>query len=63
MSLKSDKRWRTAMDQIGKGSTPRSIDRKKFNQNWDRVFNNEQDKEEVVENAPHYSENFGQEKL
>lgn len=51
------------MDQIGKGSTPRSIDRKKFNQNWDRLFNNEQDKEEVVENAPHDSENFGQEKL
>ena len=31
----------------GKGSTPRKVDRKKFDENWDRIFG-KKDQEEVV---------------
>lgn len=41
----------------GKGSTPRPIlDRKKFEENWDRIFNSDKNSDEVWE---HYCQHNG----
>jgi len=47
----------------GKGSALRPMDKKKYNNNWDRIFGNAKDTEENVEDIPQDSQGFGQEKI
>ena len=64
MSTKADKRWRTmTRTHTGKGDARRPYDKKKYESNWDRIFNNEQSKEENVKDLPQDLESFGQEKI
>jgi len=64
MSTKADKRWRTmTRTHTGKGDARRPYDKKKYESNWDRIFNNEQTKEEDVKDLPPDLESFGQEKI
>ena len=64
MTTKADKRWRTmTRTHTGKGDARRPYDKKKYESNWDRIFNNEQSKEENVKDLPQDLESFGQEKI
>jgi len=49
--------------RAGKGSALRPMDKKKYNNNWDRIFGNAKDTEENVEDIPQDSQGFGQEKI
>jgi hypothetical protein len=64
MSTKADKRWRTmTRTHTGKGDARRPYDRSKYENNWDRIFNNEKPTEENAKNVPPDLESFGQEKI
>lgn len=64
MTKKSDRRWREmTRGHGGKGDSPRSVDTKKYNDNWDRIFGNEKATEENVKDVPPDLESFGQEKI
>ena len=64
MSTKADKRWRTmTRTHTGKGDARRPYDKKKYESNWDRIFNNEQTQEKDVKDLPQDPESFGQEKI
>jgi len=64
MTTKADKRWRTmTRTHTGKGDARRPYDRNKYENNWERIFNNEKPAEENVENLPPDLESFGQEKI
>lgn len=64
MSSKTDKRWREMMaSSAGKGTALRPMDKKKYNDNWDRVFGNAKDREENIKDIPPDLESFGQEKI
>jgi len=47
----------------GKGDRYRKVDDKKYNDNWDRIFNNGQAKEKDAKDLPPDLESFGQEKI
>jgi hypothetical protein len=47
----------------GKGDRYRKVDDRKYNENWDRIFRNEKDKEKNTEDLPQDTESFGQEKI
>ena len=60
MSTKTDKRYREmTRTRAGKGSALRPMDKKKYNNNWERIFGNEKLKEEDVENVSQDSQSFG----
>ena len=60
MTTKTDKRYREMMrSSAGKGSALRPMDKKKYNNNWERIFGNEKLKEEDVENVSQDSQSFG----
>lgn len=41
MTTKADKRWRTmTRTHTGKGDARRPYDRKKYNDNWEKIFGN-----------------------
>ena len=64
MTTKADKRWRTMMrTHTGKGDARRPYDKKKYENNWDRIFNNAQDQTENATDLPQDPESFGQEKI
>lgn len=64
MSTKADKRWRTmTRTHTGKGDARRPYNKKKYENNWDRIFNNEQTQEKDVKDLPPDLESFGQEKI
>jgi len=64
MSTKADKRWRTmTRTHTGKGDARRPQDRKKYGENWDRIFGNAKTKEENAKDVPPDLESFGQEKI
>jgi hypothetical protein len=64
MTDKTDKRWREMMrSSAGKGTALRPMDKKKYNDNWERIFGNAQDQEENVKDLPQNTESFGQEKI
>ena len=64
MTTKTDKRYREmTRTRAGKGSALRPMDKKKYNDNWDRIFGNAQDKTENATDLPQNSESFGQEKI
>ena len=64
MSIKADKRWRTmTRTHTGKGDARRPYDKKKYESNWNRIFNNEKPTEENVKDVPPDLESFGQEKI
>jgi len=64
MSIKADKRWRTmTRTHTGKGDSRRPYDKKKYDSNWDRIFNNEKPTEENATDLPQDPESFGQEKI
>jgi hypothetical protein len=47
----------------GKGDARRPYDKKKYDNNWDRIFNNAQDQTENATDLPQDPESFGQEKI
>jgi hypothetical protein len=47
----------------GKGSALRPMDKKKYNNNWERIFGNAQDQTENATDLPQDLESFGQEKI
>jgi hypothetical protein len=47
----------------GKGSALRPMDKKKYNNNWERIFGNATSKEEDAKGVSQDSESFGQEKI
>ena len=64
MTTKTDKRYREmTRTRAGKGSALRPMDKKKYNNNWERIFGNAQDTEENATDVPQDSESFGQEKI
>jgi len=64
MTTKADKRWRTmTRTHTGKGDARRPYDKKKYENNWDRIFNNAQDQTENATDLPQDPESFGQEKI
>ena len=64
MTTKTDKRYREmTRTRAGKGSALRPMDKKKYNNNWDRIFSNGKNTEEDVEDIPQDSQGFGQEKI
>ena len=64
MTTKTDKRWREMMSSsAGKGTALRPMDKKKYNNNWERIFGNVQDQTENATDLPQDSESFGQEKI
>ena len=64
MTTKTDKRYREMMrSSAGKGSALRPMDKKKYNNNWERIFGNVQDRTENATDLPQDSESFGQEKI
>lgn len=64
MTTKTDKRYREmTRTRAGKGSALRPMDKKKYNNNWERIFGNEKDTKEDVEDIPQDSQGFGQEKI
>lgn len=64
MTTKTDKRYREMMrSSAGKGSALRPMDKKKYNNNWERIFGNAQITEENATDLPQDSESFGQEKI
>ena len=64
MTTKTDKRYREmTRTNAGKGSALRPMDKKKYNDNWDRIFNDEKDQEKDVKDLPPDLESFGQEKI
>ena len=64
MSTKTDKRYRDmTRTRAGKGSALRPMDKKKYNNNWERIFNNAQDQTENATDLPQDPESFGQEKI
>jgi len=64
MSTKTDKRYREMMrSSAGKGTALRPMDKKKYNNNWERIFGNAQDQTENSTDLPQDPESFGQEKI
>ena len=64
MATKTDKRYREmTRTRAGKGSALRPMDKKKYNDNFERIFGNAQDTKENAEDVPQDSESFGQEKI
>ena len=64
MTTKTDKRYREmTRTRAGKGSALRPMDKKKYNNNWERIFGNVQDQTENATDLPQDSESFGQEKI
>ena len=64
MTTKTDKRYREmTRTNAGKGSALRPMDKKKYNDNWDRIFRNVQDQTENATDLPQDPESFGQEKI
>ena len=64
MTTKTDKRYREMMrSSAGKGSALRPMDKKKYNNNWERIFGNATNKEEDAKGVSQDSESFGQEKI
>ena len=69
MTTKSDKRWRTMMrGHAGKGTALRPMDKKKYNENWDKIFGEKKDDhskntQETTTDLPQNLESFGQEKI
>jgi len=64
MTTKTDKRYREMMrSSAGKGSALRPMDKKKYNNNWERIFGNATSKEEDAKGVSQDSESFGQEKI
>ena len=64
MTTKTDKRYREmTRTKNGKGSALRPMDKKKYNNNWERIFGNAQITEENATDLPQDSESFGQEKI
>ena len=64
MTTKTDKRYREmTRTRTGKGSALRPMDKKKYNNNWERIFGNAQDPTENATDLPQDSESFGQEKI
>jgi hypothetical protein len=47
----------------GKGSALRPMDKKKYNNNWERIFGNATSKEEDAKSVSQDPESFGQEKI
>ena len=47
----------------GKGDARRPYDKKKYENNWDRIFNNAQDQTENSTDLLQDPESFGQEKI
>ena len=64
MTTKTDKRYRELMrSSAGKGTALRPMDKKKYNNNWERIFGNAKDTEENTKDIPEDPESFGQEKI
>ena len=64
MTTKADKRWRTmTRTHTGKGDVRRPYDKKKYENNWDRIFNNAQNQTENATDLLQDPESFGQEKI
>ena len=64
MTTKTDKRYREmTRTNAGKGSALRPMDKKKYNENFERIFNNVQDQTENATDLPQDPESFGQEKI
>lgn len=64
MTTKTDKRYREmTRTRAGKGSALRPMDKKKYNNNWERIFGNVQDQTENATDLPQDLESFGQEKI
>ena len=64
MTTKTDKRYREmTRTNAGKGSALRPMDKKKYNDNWDRIFNDEKDQGKDAKDLPPDLESFGQEKI
>ena len=54
---KTDKRWREMMrSSAGKGTALRPMNKKKYNDNWDRIFSNAKDQDDDTENSRKNSE-------
>ena len=64
MTTKTDKRWREMMrSNAGKGTALRPMDKKKYNDNFERIFGNATIKEEDAKGVSQDLESFGQEKI
>ena len=64
MTTKTDKRYREmTRTRAGKGSALRPMDKKKYNDNFERIFGNAQDTKENATDVPQDLESFGQEKI
>ena len=64
MTTKTDKRYKEmTRTRAGKGSALRPMDKKKYNHNWDRIFNDEKDQGKDAKDLPPDLESFGQEKI
>lgn len=64
MTTKTDKRYREmTRTHGGKGSALRPMDKKKYNNNWDRIFGNAKTTKEDAKDVPPDLESFGQEKI
>jgi len=69
MTTKTDKRWREMMrSDAGKGTALRPMDKKKYNENWDKIFGEKKDDhskntQETTADLPQDPESFGQEKI
>ena len=64
MTTKTDKRYREmTRTRAGKGSALRPMDKKKYNDNFERIFGNATIKEEDVKGVSQDLESFGQEKI
>jgi hypothetical protein len=66
MTTKTDKRYREmTRTRAGKGDALRPMDKKKFNENWERIFGNDskKDTKENAQDVPQATESFGQEKI
>lgn len=64
MTTKTDKRYREmTRTNAGKGAALRPMDKKKYNDNWERIFGNVQDQAENATDLPQDTESFGQEKI
>ena len=64
MTTKTDKRYREmTRTNAGKGSALRPMDKKKYNDNWERIFGDAQTTEENAKALPSDLESFGQEKI
>lgn len=64
MTTKTDKRYREmTRTRAGKGSALRPMDKKKYNDNFERIFGNATSKEEDAKGVSQDLESFGQEKI